>query len=207
VIADFEKWIASGAADPRDGKSMVATAMDVESRKSFWSFQPLIKAPPPNVQDTTQWVRTSLDHFILAPLEKQSMVPTGLAEARVLVRRAWFDLLGLPPSPDEIRSWTARLQLGTGSIDEHAWGDLIDHLLASPHYGERQARHWIDVARFAESHGYEQDYDRANAFHYRDFLIQAFNDDLPYDQFIHWQLAGDEIAPNEPLAWKATGFL
>jgi hypothetical protein len=207
VIADFEKWIQSGAADPRDGQSVAAAAMDVESRKSFWSFQPLMKTAAPAVDDSTKWVRSQLDRYVLAPLEKQAIVPNGLADARTLVRRAWFDLLGLPPTPAQMREWTAKVQTAPGSFDDQAWADLIDYLLASPHYGERQARHWIDVARFAESHGYEQDYDRPHAFHYRDFLIRAFNNDLPYDQFVHWQLAGDELAPQEPLAWMATGFL
>lgn len=207
VIADFEKWIQSGAADPREGQVIASITMDVESRKSFWSFQPLAQIEPPTVTDATKWVRRELDRYILEPLEKKAILPNGVADARVLVRRAWFDLLGLPPTPQEMHEWTTRLQTPSDSIDELAWGALIDHLLESPHYGERQARHWIDVARFAESHGYEQDYDRPNAFHYRDFLIQAFNRDLPYDQFVHWQLAGDELAPDEPLAWMATGFL
>lgn len=207
VIADFEKWIREGAADPRDGQAVMAIAMDMESRKSFWSFQPLAKTEPPAVTDSTKWGRSDIDRYILAPLEQKAIVPNGVADARALVRRAWFDLLGLPPSPDEMREWMAKLSSQSGSINDQAWSALIDHLLESPHYGERQARHWIDVARFAESHGYEQDYDRPNAFHYRDFLIQALNRDLPYDQFVHWQLAGDELAPEEPLAWMATGFL
>ncbi len=207
VIADFEKWIQSGAADPRAGEAVAAIAMDVESRRSFWSFQPLAKVEPPSVTDATKWVRSEIDRYILNPLEQQAIMPNRVAEARVLVRRAWFDLLGLPPTPEEMRDWTERLQSQSGSIDDQAWGALIDHLLESPHYGERQARHWMDVARFAESHGYEQDYDRPNAYHYRDFLIQAFNDDLSYEQFVHWQLAGDELAPEKPLAWMATGFL
>ncbi len=207
VIADFEKWIQLGAADPRDGQAVAAIAMDVESRKSFWSFQPLTKTEPPAVTDSTKWGRSDIDRYILERLEQKAIVPNGLADARVLVRRAWFDLLGLPPSPDEMREWMAKLSSQSGSINDQAWSALIDHLLDSPHYGERQARHWIDVARFGESHGYEQDYDRPNAFHYRDFLIRAFNGDLPYDQFVHWQLAGDELAPEEPLAWMATGFL
>jgi hypothetical protein len=181
--------------------------MDVASRKSFWSFQPLMKTTAPAVDDATQWVRNELDRFILGPLEQQAIVPNRPADARTLVRRAWFDLLGLPPTPDQMREWTAKLHTESEEFDDQAWGDLIDHLLASPHYGERQARHWIDVARFAESHGYEQDYDRPNAFHYRDFLIRAFNGDMPYEQFVQWQLAGDELAPEEPLAWMATGFL
>lgn len=207
VIADFEKWIQLGAADPRDGKPVAASIMDVESHKSFWSFQPLAKPQPPTVMDVGKWVRSDVDRFILSKLEERAIAPNAIAEARILVRRAWFDLLGLPPTPNEMRDWSTRLQNSTGAIDTQVWSALIDHLLESPHYGERQARHWIDVARFAESHGYEQDYDRPTAFHYRDFLIQAFNRDLPYDQFVHWQLAGDELAPDEPLAWMATGFL
>jgi hypothetical protein len=118
----------------------------------------------------------------------------------VLIRRAYFDLIGLPPAPEEVDAFV-------NDPDPAAYEKLIDRLLESPHYGERWARHWMDVARFAESHGYEQDYDRPNAYPYRDFLIKAFNQDLPYNQFISWQLAGDELAPNDQLAMTATGFL
>lgn len=207
IIADFEKWIQSGAADPRTGQpARTTTVMDVEARRNFWSFQPLPKLDPPEVVDSSRWVRSELDRFVLERLESSKLAPNPVADARVLVRRAWFDLLGVPPTPDEMREWTAKIG-SDGKINNQAWAALIDHLLDSPHYGERQARHWMDVARFAESHGYEQDYDRPNAYHYRDFLIRAFNDDLPYDQFVQWQLAGDELAPEEPLAWMATGFL
>lgn len=207
IIADFEKWIKAGAQDPRSGTSArTQTAMDFEERRSFWSFQRLSKPNPPKVADPTNWIRSDVDRYILDRLQSNQLTPNPVADARVLVRRAWFDLLGLPPTPEEMREWTAKLS-STGKINHEAWGALIDHLLESPHYGERQARHWMDVARFADSHGYEQDYDRPNAYHYRDFLIQAFNRDLPYDQFVQWQLAGDELAPQEPLAWMATGFL
>ena len=207
IIADFEKWIQSGAADPRNGQSARTTSvMDVEARRNFWSFRPLVKLDPPKVTDQTKWARTDLDRFVLERLESSKLAPNSAANSRVLVRRAWFDLLGLPPTPEEMQEWSAKLG-GDGKINDQAWAALIDHLLESPHYGERHARHWMDVARFAESHGYEQDYDRPNAYHYRDFLIRAFNSDLPYDQFVQWQLAGDELAPDEPLAWMATGFL
>ena len=106
----------------------------------------------------------------------------------------------MPPSPEEIDAFV-------NDPAPDAYERLVDRLLASPAYGERLACHWMDVARFAESHGYEQDYDRPFAFHYRDFLIRAFNHDMPYDQFVHWQLAGDELAPDDPLAMAATGFL
>jgi hypothetical protein len=206
TIANFEKWIQTGAADPRHARPVASAApMDVESRREFWSFQPLTKSRPPVVTDSSQWVRSDIDRYVLARLESSELRPNPVASARVLIRRAWFDLLGIPPTPDEMRHWTAKLE--ESGISPEAWGMLIDHLLDSPNYGERQARHWMDVARFAESHGYEQDYDRPNAYHYRDFLIRAFNSDLPYDQFVQWQLAGDELRPDEPLAWMATGFL
>ena len=210
VIANFVKWIEMGAPDPRDGKvARVGRVIDIEAGKQFWSFQPLHDAAPP--QDETGWSRTLVDRFIVARQKAAKLHPNPAAEPRLLVRRAWFDLLGLPPAPGEMETWVARLttpdaQSGAG-INADAWEQLVDHLLASPHYGERWARHWMDVARFAESHGYEQDYDRPNAWHYRDFLIRAFNQDLPYDQFVRWQLAGDEFAPHDPQAWMATGFL
>jgi hypothetical protein len=154
--------------------------------------------PPP--ADDVAWCRTPIDHFIRAQQESVKLTPNPTAARRVLIRRAYFGLIGLPPTPDQVDAFV-------NSNDPEAWPKLIDELLASPQYGERWARHWIDVARFAESHGYEQDYDRPNAYHYRDFLIKALNADLPYDRFVQWQLAGDELAPNEPLAMMATGFL
>ncbi|HEV3005289.1 MAG TPA: DUF1549 and DUF1553 domain-containing protein, partial [Pirellulales bacterium] len=163
---------------------------------------------PPEVADR-DWVRTPVDQFVRAKQESLGLNPNGPATARTIIRRAYFDLIGLPPTPEEMEKWVARLTAGLGEQIENraACAELIDQLLASEHYGERWARHWMDVARFAESHGYEQDYDRPTAFHYRDFLIQAFNADMTYDQFVRWQLAGDELAPDKPLAWMATGFL
>jgi Protein of unknown function (DUF1549)/Planctomycete cytochrome C len=137
VIADFETWIRSGAADPRDGKVVSATAMDVESRKSFWSFQPLIKSQPPSVADSAKWVRSEIDRYVLAKLEDKAIAPNSTASASTLVRRAWFDLLGLPPTPDDMREWTAKLQHASGTIDDQAWAALVDHLLECPRYGER----------------------------------------------------------------------
>ncbi len=115
----------------------------------------------------------------------------------------YFDLIGLPPTPKEVDDFVkASLVNGQSALE-----NLVDQLLASKHYGERWGRHWLDVARFAESHGFEQDYDRKFAFHYRDFVIKALNADMPYDQFVKWQVAGDEFAPDNPLAMMATGFL
>ncbi len=146
------------------------------------------------------WVRTPIDRFILAKLESKGLAPNPQAERGTLIRRLSFDLIGLPPTPEEVDAFLA-------DDRPDAYERLVDRLLASPHYGERWARHWMDVARFAESHGYEQDYDRPFAYHYRDFLIKAFNRDMPYDQFVRWQLAGDELAPDDPQAMAATGFL
>ncbi len=200
VIADFVKWVEMGAPDPREGQAApVASQIDIQAGRKFWSFQPLRKTAPPAVQDAA-WARTPIDRFILARQEQRGLHPNPPAARRTLIRRAYFDLLGLPPTPEEIDAFV-------NDPDPHAYEKLIDRLLESPHYGERWARHWMDVARFAESHGYEQDYDRPNAYHYRDFLIKAFNADMPYDQFARWQLAGDELAPGDPLAMMATGFL
>ncbi len=145
-------------------------------------------------------MRTPIDRFILAKLESKGISPNPPAERRTLIRRVSFDLIGLPPTPEEVDAFVADNR-------PDAYDRLVDRLLSSPQYGERWARHWMDVARFAESHGYEQDYDRPYAFHYRDFLIEALNNDMPFDQFLRWQLAGDELAPDDPLAMAATGYL
>ncbi len=203
VIADFIKWIEMGAPDPRDGSvASVVGGIDIDAGREFWSFQPLESVAVPVVEDES-WVRTSIDRFILSRQEAVGLHPNERASARTLIRRAYFDLLGLSPAPDEVERFVQAADVDFDS----AWNTLLDELLSNPHYGERWARHWMDIARFAESHGYEQDYDRPNAYHYRDFLIQAINADLPYDQFLSWQLAGDELAPDNPLAMMATGFL
>jgi len=209
VIADFEKWVQSGAADPREGEMIARTqSIDFEAGKQFWSFQPLAStALPAPVGDESH---APIDRFIADQQQAAGLVMSPQASPRVLIRRAWLDLLGVPPTPQEMNQWLLRLEknaAGTSTVDPAAWSDLITYLLDRPEYGERWARHWMDVARFAESYGYEQDYDRPHAYHYRDFLIRAFNDDLPYDQFVQWQIAGDELEPSNPQAWMATGFL
>ena len=209
TITAIGKWIDLGA--PYD-KPLVAgrdvktaerqiTAVD----RQFWSFQ-AIKLPKQPVVQNREWCRTPIDHFILASQDKVGLRPNASTSVRKLIRRAYFDLIGLPPTPKEMQHWLARLTTGT-SINEQAYAELLDDLMNSQHYGERWARHWLDVARFAESHGYEQDYNRPHAYHYRDFLIKAFNQDMPFNQMISWQLAGDEIAPDNALAMTATGFL
>jgi len=187
VVADFEAWVKRGAPDPRGkGATAAKREINIEAGKKYWAFQPLRAGKG-----------TGVDEFLGAKFQAAGVKPAGATDARRLVRRATFDLLGLPPTPEEVDAFVADPNVGK----------LIDRLLTRPEYGERWARHWLDVARFAESHGFEQDYDRENAFHYRDFLIQAFNQDLPYDRFVQWQIAGDELASDQPLAWMATGFL
>jgi mono/diheme cytochrome c family protein len=204
TIKQIEQWIDLGAPYDKplvekSDKAVVAEMVVTDDDRKFWSFQPLKLAKPARVKNEA-WMRSPIDHWILAKQEELGLHPNGAASKRVLIRRAYFDLLGLPPTPQQIDAFV-------NDPDEKTWPKLIDQLLESPHYGERWARHWMDVARFAESHGYEQDYDRKFAYHYRDFLIKALNDDLPYDEFVRWQLAGDELAPENPLATMATGFL
>jgi mono/diheme cytochrome c family protein len=204
-IAHIAQWLDLGA--PYDGPLVEGDAKPeswtrrviAPEAKDFWSFQPLRRAEPPAVKNAA-WCRTPVDRFVLARLEAAGLQPGEVVDRNKLIRRAYFDLLGLPPSPEEVHAF-----LNDQSND--AWGNLIDRLLASPHYGERWARHWLDIARFAESHGFEHDTDRPTAYHYRDFVIQALNQDLPYDTFVRWQIAGDEFAPENHLAMMATGFL
>jgi hypothetical protein len=204
VILRISQWIDLGA--PYDKPLVEKTETDAtqpmqvsDEDRQFWSFLPLAASQLPNVQNA-DWCLTPIDRFVLAKLESQKLVPNSPASRRVLVRRAYASLLGLPPTPQDVGAFVS-------DDDPQAWSKLIDRLLESQHYGERWARHWMDVARFAESHGYEQDYNRPHAYHYRDFLIKALNSDMPYDQFVRWQLAGDELAPDDPLAMMATGFL
>ena len=202
LIAKIAQWIDYGA--PYDKPLMEKGAMPApreisEADRQFWSFQPLKKVSPPKVRDT-KWPRNDVDRFILAKLDEKKLAPNAPADRRTLLRRVYLDLIGLPPTPAEIEAFV-------NDKSPDAYAKVVDRLLASPHYGERWARHWLDVARFAESHGFEQDYDRPHAYHYRDFVIKALNADMPYDQFVKWQVAGDELAPGNPLALMATGFL
>ncbi|MDP1560431.1 MAG: PSD1 and planctomycete cytochrome C domain-containing protein [Pirellulaceae bacterium] len=207
IIADFKQWIDMGAPDPRDGPVVSARrVIDFEQGRLFWSFQPL-KARAD--ESPTTPLADSIDRFVQKKQQELGLTMSPMASPRILVRRAWLDLLGIPPQPEEVADWTSRLSETTDgeSLNQQVWSQLLDHLLSRPEYGERWARHWMDIARFAESTGYEHDSDRPNAYHYRDFLIKAFNSDLPYDQFVQWQIAGDQIEPENPLAWMATGFL
>jgi len=204
TIAQIARWIDLGAPydrplSERKGETAARTGAPTAVERNFWSFRPLGAVTPPSVR-SAGWVLTPIDRFVLAALEARGLAPNPPADRRVLIRRLFFDLTGLPPKPEEVEAFVA-------DTAPDAYERLVNRLLDSPRFGERWARHWMDVARFAESHGYEQDYDRPHAYHYRDFLIQALNEDMPYDRFMHWQLAGDELAPDDLLANEATGFL
>jgi mono/diheme cytochrome c family protein len=196
--APYDKPLIDAAAS---AKAAPKTALSIDEARDYWAFRVLeSSSPPPVTAKNASWIGTPIDRFILAKLEPKGLAPNLPAERTTLLRRLSFDLIGLPPTPEEIDEFLADNR-------PDAYEARVDRLLASPHYGERWARHWMDIARFAESHGYEQDYDRPFAYHYRDFLIKALNRDMPYDQFVRWQLAGDELAPDDPQAMSATGFL
>lgn len=172
-----------------------------ESEKIHWSFQRLRRPPIPQLGDSSHrpWIRNAVDAFILARLERKGLRPAPAADRRTLIRRLFFDLTGLPPIPEQIDAFVA-------SQDPLAYEKLIDRLLDSPHYGEHWGRHWLDVVRFAETDGFEYDRHRPGAWRYRDYVIEAFNKDKPYDQFVREQLAGDEIAPGQADMEIAVGF-
>ncbi|MEM8953623.1 MAG: PSD1 and planctomycete cytochrome C domain-containing protein [Verrucomicrobiota bacterium] len=207
-ISHLTQWIATGAAynAPLLADSEAADANGpmtiTNSDRNFWSFKPLLVTNPPQTTNQT-WSKSPIDRFIAASLEHHGLAPNRETDPQTLLRRLHFDLSGLPPTPNELKSFIRLFHKNPSKALE----SKVEQLLENPQFGEKWARHWLDVARFAESHGFEQDYDRPYAYHYRDFVIQALNKDMPFDQFVRWQLAGDELAPNDPLALMATGFL
>ncbi len=201
-LADAEiellrRWIDAGA--PWEGAALTPPPEKGRAGADWWSLQPIRRPAIPDVKNR-DWVRNPIDSFILAALEVKGLTPAPEADRRTYIRRVTFDLTGLPPTPDEIDAF-----LKDDSAD--AYEKVVDRLLASPAYGERWGRHWLDVVRFAESHGYEMNTLRPNAWPYRDYVIQAFNDDRPYPQFVREQLAGDVVGKGDPLTEAATGFL
>jgi hypothetical protein len=179
--------------------SDVSPADVARAGADWWSLQPVRRPALPKV-NTAAWVRSPIDVFILARLEAAGLKPTPPAGRALLLRRATFDLHGLPPTPEAIDAFVSDTR-------PDAWARVVDRLLASPHYGEHWGRHWLDVARFSESHGFEYDKIRDNAWRYRDYVIKSFNDDKPYPQFVREQLAGDAITPVTIDGINATGFL
>jgi hypothetical protein len=206
VINDFRRWIEMGAPDPRDRVTSAAAAaisnIDWTKARQFWSFRPVRKPALPAVKDAA-WPKTDVDRFILARLEAEGLHPLAPADKRALIRRATFDLTGLPPTPDEIDTF-----LKDDSPD--AFARVVDRLLKSPHYGERWARHWLDVARYAEDQAHTFGVKpNTEAFRYRDWVIAALNADLPYDLFVKRQIAADLMDKDKPDGYQqlaALGF-
>ncbi|MEX2112909.1 MAG: DUF1553 domain-containing protein [Pirellulales bacterium] len=193
-VGAIRRWIVEGAPWPEG--VVLADRRLIDG--NWWSLVPLARVVAPTLDD--DWIRTPVDAFILAKLRAEGMAPSAEADRRTLIRRLTYDLHGLPPTPQEIDAFADdRL--------EGAYVRLVDRLLASPRYGERWGRHWLDVVHYGESHGYDKDKPRPNAWPYRDYVIQSFNADKPYDRFVAEQIAGDALYPHDPQALVATGFI
>ena len=191
---------------PPEGKPLTPEEIDVLRRwisegakfEKHWAFEPPKQVEPPAINDDS-WIQNPIDAFVLAKLQANDLTPAPAADRRTLARRAYYDLIGLPPTNEQLRSFVDDKSL-------NAWKNLVDTLLASPHYGERWARHWLDLVRYAETNSFERDGQKPNAWKYRDYVIRAFNDDKPYDQFLREQLAGDELDEVTHDSIIATGY-
>lgn len=192
-VADLSAWVKLGAPWPEAPGAAKPVVQGPEYKitekdRAFWSFQPVKNYPPPDVKNSA-WVRTPIDRFILSSLEQKGLQPAEAADKRVLLRRATFDLIGLPPTPAELEDFLA-------DESRDAFVKVVDRLLASPQYGERWARHWLDVARYGEDQAHDfKPRKYPDGFRYRDWVVKAFNTDVPYDRFIKMQIAGDLVAP------------
>lgn len=196
-VEHLRQWIAEGAPWP-DG---VVLKEPSKADRSWWSLQSLANPALPEVPNAPEaWQANPIDRFLFAKLSEKNLRPAREADRRTLIRRLYFDLLGLPPTMEAIEAFEADTR-------PDAWERLVDDLLASPHYGERWARHWLDIAHYADTHGFERDRPRDNAWRYRDYVIRAFNDDVPYDEFLREQIAGDVLHPELRESVIATGFL
>ncbi len=189
---------ASFAGDPKPAGEVAPPEKFKADQRDHWAYQPVVRAEPPEVKDAG-WVRNPIDRFIRSAQEVVGFGPSPEAGKVGLIRRVTFDLTGLPPSPSEVESFL---------LDNRpdAYERVVDRLLASPRYGERWAQHWLDLAHYADSNGFELDAERPDAWRYRDWVVKALNDDMPYDRFVSLQIAGDEIAPEDNAALIATGF-
>ncbi len=201
-IAVLRRWIDDGLAWDEQLLPPPATNM------THWAFQPLARPDVPQVE-RSEWDRNPIDAFVAARHQEKGLAPAPAAAPRTLIRRMSLDLLGLPPTPDEVDAFENESirHRGTRNRGSSAIRNLVDRLLDSPHYGERWGRHWLDVARWAESEGYESNHPRPFAWRYRDYVIDSFNTDRPFDEFVLQQLAGDELAPYSDENLIATGFL
>ena len=209
TVAVLERWISGGAPGPsvhpvRAPSAGSSRRIDFAAGRKHWSFQPVTRHEPPPIKDRA-WPRSPVDPFVLAKLEAAGLTPSPPADRRTLLRRAYYDLIGLPPTAEEIDAFER-----DRSAD--AFARVVDRLLASPRYGERWGRHWLDVARYADTKDgvlmFGDDRVRPYAYTYRDYVIRALNEDLPFDRFIREQLAADVVAPkDEPWRLAAMGFL
>ena len=202
VVRDFQKWARLGSPLPADAAAKAGPAtVDGEKAKDFWSFRPATERPAPPTS-TPRWATRNHDHFVLQKLDAQKLTPAPVADRRTLIRRVYFDVIGLPPTPAQVEAFAADAR-------PDAYERLVDGLLASPRFGEKWGRHWLDVARYAEDHSTGESTCKPPRFpeRYRDWVIGAFNADVPYDQFVRRQLAADRIAGLPPADLAALGFL
>ncbi len=211
AVKDFEAWVKMGAPDPRTSPSKTIATGVAEKAKNWWAFQPLkaVSVPKPKNEG---WAKDDLDRYVLAKLDEEHLTPVADADPRSLLRRLHFDLTGLPPSPKEMGDFLSAWKNANDPLEHQVViAAAVDHLLESPQFGERWARHWLDVARYAESSGKDVNVVYTNAWRYRDYVIQAFNQDTPFDRFLREQIAGDllpaESAVDRARNLIATGFL
>ena len=197
VIADFERWIQMGAPDPRtESAAPKATGVDYQKGLEFWAFKSPVKSEVPSVQNQA-WAHSDIDRFVLHELAKRNLKPSTQADRQTLIRRVYFDLIGLPPEPAAVEAFI-------NDTSPDAWEKLVNELLASPHYGERWGRYWLDLARYAEDQAHTfQARMYPQGYLYRDWVVQALNDDMPYDTFLKLQIAGDQISVDEPHRHRA----
>jgi len=200
---DLARWVKMGAPWPAGDASKTAApkreGMEITAEdRAYWAYVPVRRPPPPAVR-RREWVKNPVDAFLLSRLEEKGLPPAPPASRLALIRRATYDLTGLPPAPEEAEAFAA-------DPAPDAYEKLLERLLASPRYGEKWGRHWLDLVHFAETNGYERDGDKPNAWRYRDYVIRAFNEDKPYDRFLKEQLAGDEMEPRSVDAVIATGY-
>ena len=215
-ISLLRQWISEGARWPEglngSAKTNRTEMIVTNDDRSHWAYQPLRDVALPAVKKR-DWIRTPIDQFILARLEQNGLTPSPPLSPQKLMRRIYFDIIGLPPLWEATNGRWKEKWMGVekesieAQISTETVMGLVNPLLDSPHFGERWGRHWLDVARYADSDGQEADRDRPSAYHYRDFVIRAWNSDMPFDQFVRWQLAGNEYEPDNPEAVAATGFL
>ncbi|MBI2422641.1 MAG: DUF1553 domain-containing protein [Candidatus Hydrogenedentes bacterium] len=214
----LRQWIADGAWFPETSLDLFAATSEKRGGYDWWSLQPLRDVSPPELQApaperaglVSRWQANPIDRFVFAKLQEQRLLPSPETTPRAYIRRVSYDVTGLPPTPEEVTEFEAACAAETGATDtigDRACEVLIDRLLASPHFGERWGRHWLDVVRFGESTGYEVNHIIDNLWPYRDYVIQSFNEDKPYDRFVREQLAADSLDPGNPETEIGLAFL